>query len=75
MQKALLNALLEPTAMLQKFEAELDYTSRLAMTEEIKTLPMGAVWDYFCQISNVPVGDAWLAEVRAYEKDVLSKRG
>ena len=75
MQKALLNALLEPTAMLQKYEAELDYTSRLAMTEEIKTLPMGAVWDYFCMINNVPVGDAWLSEVRAYEKDVLSKRG
>ncbi len=75
MQKALLNALLEPTAMLQKYEAELDYTSRLAMTEEIKTLPMGAVWDYFCMINNVPVGDAWLADVRAYEKDVLSKRG
>ena len=42
--------------------------------EEAKTLPFGAVWDYYCLKQGVPVGDAWLAEVKAYEKDVLSKR-
>lgn len=74
MQKALLLALLEPTAMLKEYEVNFDFTSRLAMLEEIKTLPAGAVWDYFCEINNVPVGEAWLKEVRAYEKDVLLKR-
>ena len=74
MQKALLLALLEPTAMLKEYEVNFDFTSRLAMLEEIKTLPAGAVWDYFCEINNVPVGEAWLKEVRAYEKDVLHKR-
>ncbi len=74
MLKALLLALLEPTAKLQQMEAAGDLTSRLAMLEELKTLPFGAVWDYFCTKSNVPAGDAWLGEVKAYEKNVLSKR-
>ena len=75
MQKALLLALLEPTAQLVSYEKEFDFTSRLAVLEELKTLPAGAVWDYFCETSNVPVGEAWLAEVRKYEQDVLFKRG
>lgn len=74
MQKALLLALLEPTAMLKDYEVNFDFTSRLAILEEVKTLPAGAVWDYFCEINNVPVGDAWLKEVKAYENDVLLKR-
>jgi L-rhamnose isomerase len=74
MLKALLLALLEPTAKLRQMEAAGDLTSRLAMIEELKTLPFGAVWDYYCAKSNVPAGDAWLSEVKAYEKNVLSKR-
>jgi len=74
MIKALLIALLEPTDKLRQAEAEGDFTSRLALLEEAKTLPYGAVWDYYCAKSNVPVGQAWLAETKAYEKDVLSKR-
>jgi len=74
MLKALLLALLEPTAKLRQMEAEGDFTSRLAMLEELKTLPFGAVWDYYCAKSNVPAGDAWLGEVKAYERDVLSQR-
>ena len=58
----------------QQFEAEGDYTSRLALMEDAKLLPAGAVWDYYCQQMNVPVGNAWLAEVKRYERDVLSKR-
>jgi L-rhamnose isomerase len=75
MIKALLLALLEPTQLLRKFEAEGDYTSRLALLEEIKSLPFGAVWDYYCLKADVPVGESWLAEVKRYEKEVLSKRG
>ncbi len=74
MIKALLIALLEPTAMLRRAEAEGDFTSRLALLEEAKTLPYGAVWDYYCAKSETPVGPAWLAETKTYEKDVLSKR-
>lgn len=74
MQKALLRAMLEPTADLMQKELEGDYTSRLALTEEYKTYPFGAVWDYFCEKNGVPVGADWLDEVKAYEKDVLSKR-
>ena len=74
MQKALLKAMLEPTEQLKKIELERDYTSRLALTEEYKTYPFGAVWDEFCTRFNVPVGESWLSEVRAYERDVLSKR-
>lgn len=75
MQKALLRSMLEPTEALKKIELEGDYTARLALTEEYKTYPFGAVWDYFCFKNNVPVQANWLAEVRRYEKEVLAKRG
>lgn len=74
MCKALLKACLEPTDALKKIEVEGDYTSRLALVEELKTYPFGAVWDYYCEQMGVPVRDAWLADVKQYEKDVLSKR-
>jgi len=73
-QKALLWAALEPVEMLQKFEAEGDFTSRLAYLEEIKTLPFGIVWDAYCESQNVPTGDAWLAETKKYEADVTLGR-
>ena len=74
MVKALLMALLEPIDALRRVEAQGDFTSRLALQEEAKTLPFGAVWDYHCLTAGVPVGEAWLAEVKAYERNVLSKR-
>ncbi|MDY0091659.1 MAG: L-rhamnose isomerase [Candidatus Vecturithrix sp.] len=74
MIKALLLALLEPTATLQKYELEGDFTSRLALLEELKTLPFGAVWDYYCLKHNVPAGYAWLDVVKQYENNVLSQR-
>ena len=74
MQKALLWAALEPVKMLQKFEEEGDYTSRLAYLEEYKTLPFGLVWDAYCDMQNVPDGDTWISEMKKYEADVLSKR-
>ena len=74
MQKALLRALLEPTTAWKKLENDGDYTARLALTEEHKTLPMGAVWDYYCETMNVPVRGAWLDAVRKYEKEVLVNR-
>jgi L-rhamnose isomerase len=74
MIKALLIALLEPTGKLRQMEQEGDFTARLAMLEELKTLPYGAVWDYYCQKQNVPVGPAWLEAVKAYEKTVLGAR-
>src|SRR5262249_27090757 len=72
--KALLIALLEPVDQLRRVEAEGDSTARLALMEELKTLPYGAVWDYHCLRQDVPVGPAWLDEVRAYERDVLTSR-
>ena len=47
----------------------------MALNEELKTYPLGAVWDHFCEINKVPVREAWLNRVKRYEKDVLSKRG
>jgi L-rhamnose isomerase len=74
MIRALLLALLEPIQTLRNFELEGDYTSRLAMMEELKTLPMGAVWDYYCLTADVPVGPAWLDMVKRHEREVLAKR-
>jgi L-rhamnose isomerase len=73
--KALLLALLEPAETLRGLEAAGDYTGRLALLEELKTLPHGAVWDYHCLRGDVPVGPAWLDAVRGYERDVLARRG
>lgn len=73
MIRALLIALLEPPDI-KKAEVCGDYTSRLALQEEAKTLPFGAIWDFYCESQNVPVGENWLAEVKFYEKKILSKR-
>lgn len=72
--KALLLALLAPVARLKRAEAGADYTTRLCLMEETKTLPFGLVWDYYCHSQNVPVGENWLAEIKDYENEVLSKR-
>ena len=74
MQKALLLAMLEPSAQLREYENCGDYTSRLAMLEELRTMPSGAVWDYYCQQQQVPLRYGWLEEVKTYEKTVLAKR-
>jgi L-rhamnose isomerase len=73
-QKALFLALLEPTEALRQLEADGDTTARLALLEEFKTLPFGVVWDHYCLSHDVPAGRDWLAEVRAYERDVLAQR-
>jgi L-rhamnose isomerase len=75
MLKALLCAFLEPTDTLRRLESEGDTTARLALVEEQKSLPFGAVWDHYCRLHDVPAGRDWLAEVKAYERDVLSNRG
>lgn len=73
-QQALLRALLEPTPLLRELEANGDYTGRLALLEGLKGLPYGAVWDAFCLRQDVPVGTAYLEEVRAYEREVAASR-
>ena len=74
MYKALLMAMLEPAAQMRAAEENGDFTSRLAWMEEAKSLPFAAVWDEYCRRAGVPVGAAWLDEVKAYEKNVLAKR-
>jgi L-rhamnose isomerase len=73
-QKAILLALLSPVKKLTEYEEKRQNFERLALIEEAKSKPFGAVWDYFCQTHNVPVGEAYIAEIQKYEKDVLSKR-
>lgn len=72
--KALLIAVLEPTESLEQMESTGDFTARLALQEELKSLPHGAVWDYYCLKSDVPVGFEWLDAVREYERAVLATR-
>ena len=74
MLKALLMALVAPITKLRAVEAAGDFTSRLALQEEARTLPFAAVWDFYCQQQGVPVGAAWLDEVKKYERDVLALR-
>lgn len=72
--KALLSVLLEPTEKLRQIENDGNYTKRLALLEELKTLPLGAVWNYYCLTQDVPIGMQWLDEVKKYENEVLIKR-
>jgi len=72
--KALLRAMLEPVEALRQAELAGDYTTRLALTEEFKTYPFGAVWDYYCATQGVPVRESWLTEVQTYERAVQNKR-
>jgi L-rhamnose isomerase len=74
MRKALLMAMTTPITTIRAAEAEGDYTSRLALLEEAKTLPLGAVWNYYCAQQDVPVAEEWLKEVKAYEATVLAER-
>lgn len=72
--RALLIALLEPRELLRSYENEGDFTARLALLEELKGLPFGAVWDHYCLSQNVPVGMAFMDEIRAYERMILPQR-
>lgn len=74
MIKALLYAMLTPNTYLKQLQEEGNFTERLALMEEFKTYPFGAIWDYYCEQAGVPVKETWLEEVKQYEKEVLAKR-
>nr|WP_106782289.1 L-rhamnose isomerase [Lysinibacillus timonensis] len=74
MIKALLYALLMPNEHLKVIQEKGNFTERLALMEEFKTYPFGDIWDYYCEISGVPIREKWLQEVQNYEREVLSKR-
>ena len=74
LHKALLFALTSPNAELAECQKNADFTGMLALTEEVKTLPFGEIWDEYCAKCGAPVGKAWLDEVKKYESEVLSKR-
>ena len=65
---------LSPIQLLREAEMSGDYTRRLALLEECKMLPLGAVWGHYCLTQDVPGGVDWLADVRGYEREVLAKR-
>jgi len=74
MQRAMLSALLTPHADWKKLQDEADFTSMLALSEEFKSMPECVVWEEFCNRCGVPADEQWLAEVKKYEAEVLSKR-
>lgn len=73
-RQAFLFALLEPTAMIRKWEEAGKNFERLAFLELLKTKPFGAVWNYYCLISGVAVDTDYVAEIQKYEEEVLSLR-
>ena len=74
MEKALLYALLEPNTYMKKLQDTGKFTELLMIQEEIKTCPFGDIWEHYCELSGVPVNEAWFAEVQEYESAVLSAR-
>ena len=73
-QKCLLQALLEPLAILRKYEDEGKGFQRLALLEEAKSLPFGAVYDYFNLKNGVAVGEDFIPAIEKYEREITSKR-
>lgn len=73
-QKAMLQALLEPTDKLRDFEKKDNRFERLAYLEELKAMPWNALYNYYCLQQGVPVGDAYIKEIQEYEKLITSKR-
>ena len=74
MVKALLYAMLMPNEQLKELQENGDYTKRLALLEEFKTYPFGAIWNYYCDQMDVPVKEQWLTDVMEYEEKVLTHR-
>ncbi|MCY7510790.1 L-rhamnose isomerase [Bacillus safensis] len=74
MIKSLLYEMLVPNEHLKELQEDGNFTERLALIEEFKTYPFGAIWDYYCEKMGVPVKETWLEEVKQYEQDVLTKR-
>ncbi len=74
MIKALCYSLAEPVDTLKELEHTGNYTHRLALLEELKTMPFGAVWNYYCRLNDVVAGDGYIKEIQEYQKEVLSKR-
>jgi L-rhamnose isomerase len=72
--KSLLSAFLQPLDKVRAYETEGNFFARLALMEEAKTQPLGAVWDYYCLQKGVPHRDLWMEDIKRYESDVLSKR-
>ncbi len=70
-QKSFLQALLEPIQILRDYESNNQNFERLALLEEAKSFPWNAVWDYFCMINNVPVGEEYIGNIQKYEKEVV----
>ena len=73
MQKALLQALLKPWKLLRDAENKLDFTKRLTITEELKDLPHGVVWEEFCTRHNMPVGQSLIKDLEAYQNSVSGR--
>jgi L-rhamnose isomerase len=74
MQKAMLYAMLSPSKKLASLQNERNFSELMMMQEELKFYPFGDVWNYFCEINNVPQKEDWFAVVKDYENKVLSKR-
>lgn len=73
-QKALLMALLTPNSALKELQDTGNYTELMVRSEEVKTLPFGDIWNYYCESCGVPADGEWFEKVKEYEKTVLSKR-
>jgi L-rhamnose isomerase len=73
-QKAMLQALLEPTEKLREYEKQDKNFERMAYLEELKGMPWNILYNYYCNKQGVPVGDAYIKEIQAYESEITSKR-
>lgn len=74
MVKALLYAMLSPNEKLAKLQNERNFTELMMLQEELKLYPFGDVWNYYCELNQVPVREEWFEEIKVYEKEVLAKR-
>lgn len=71
-QKALLFALLQPSDKMKELQNESNFTELMVISEEIKTAPLGDVWEEYLRRENIE--SDYLSKVSEYENTVLGER-
>ncbi len=70
----MLEAFLEPVELLKSIKLSLDYSKRLAIQEELKSLPFGVVWDNYCEEEGILNGKDWIEKTKHYETETMKSR-
>ncbi|MBR7116208.1 MAG: L-rhamnose isomerase [Clostridia bacterium] len=72
LEKALLYALLQPEEKMKKLQSEGNFTEIMYLSEEMKTAPIGDVWQEY--LKREGIAPDYLEIIKKYESEVLLNR-